>query len=492
MKKLKLVAVTSCPTGIAHTYMAAESLEQAAEAAGHEMRVETQGAAGAERLSDAEIAEADAVIFAADVEVREKERFAGKPTIRGGVKRGINDAAGMVAEAVAAAENAPAAGAAPAAVSAPATPQKAPGFGTQLRQWLMTGVSYMIPFVAAGGILIALAFMIGGAQIAAIVDGGVYEGVEYAGITDLSAILAEAGIAGVMFKIGATAFSMLVAVLAGYIAYAMADRVGLAAGIVGGLLAVAIGAGFLGGLVAGLLAGAIVMWLKKIKAPRGLDSLMPILVIPLLSVFAIGFLMLVVIGGPIAAVQTGLTDWLQGLTGANALALGALLGAMMGFDLGGPVNKVAYLFGTGALVSDNLTVMAAVMAAGMVPPLGLALATVVRKKLFSDAERQAGKAAWVLGASFITEGAIPFAAADPFRVIASTIAGGATAGALSMAFGSTLRAPHGGIWVIGLIGNPLGYLIAIIVGSLVTCAVVIGLKQLTRTATVPQPTPVAA
>lgn len=477
---MKLVAVTSCPTGIAHTYMAAEALEQAAKNAGHELVVETQGAAGAEPLSPQQIADAEAVVFAADIEVRGRERFAGKPVVTGSVKRGINDPAGLVREAVAAAV-----GAGPSApvTVAPAGPAHTPGFGSRLRQWLMTGVSYMIPFVAAGGILIALSFVIGGAEIAAVVGGGDYQGVTYPGITDLSQLWDQAGLAGIMFKLGSTAFEMLVPILAGFIAFGMADRMGIAPGVVGGLIAVAIGAGFLGGLVAGLLAGAATMALKQIKVPRGVAGIMPVVVIPLLSVFAVGILMIVVVGQPIATVQSGLTEWLGGLSGVNAILLGALLGAMMGFDLGGPVNKVAYLFGTGALVSDNLTVMAAVMVAGMVPPLGLALATVLRRKLFSQAERQAGEAGWLLGLSFITEGAIPFAAADLFRVIPATVAGGATAGALSMAFGSTLRAPHGGIWVIGLVGNPLGYLVALVVGSLVTTGVVIVAKHIGHPAT---------
>lgn len=410
---MKLIAVTSCPTGIAHTYMAAEALERAAEKAGHELVAETQGAAGAEPLTAAQIAEAGAVVFAADVEVRDRDRFAGKPSITGSVKRAINDAPTMIEEAVAAAQASPAAPAAPAARTQAPAPSL--GFGSRLRQWLMTGVSYMIPFVAAGGILIALSFLIGGAEIAAIVNGGSYGGVEHEGISDLSQLWSQAGLAGVMFKLGATAFEMLVPILAGFIAFGMADRMGIAPGVVGGLIASAIGAGFLGGLVAGLLAGAVVMGLKRIKVPRGVAGIMPVVVIPLLSVFVVGFLMIVVLGGPIADVQSALTDWLASLSGTNAILLGALLGAMMGFDLGGPVNKVAYLFGTGALVSDNLTVMAAVMAAGMVPPIGLALATVIRRKLFSQAERQAGEAAWLLGASFITEGAIPFAAADPLR-----------------------------------------------------------------------------
>jgi len=474
---MKLVAVTSCPTGIAHTYMAAEALEQAAKDAGHDIHVETQGAAGAEALDPALIAAADAVIFAADVDVRDKDRFAGKPLVSGPVKRGINHAAEMVAEAVEQAQAAPAspASAAPAPVAGPKL-----GPGAKLRLWLMTGVSYMLPFVAAGGILIALAFVIGGAEIATKVNGGAFEGVTYEAITDPTQILNQTGIAGLMFYIGGLAFSMLVPILAGFIAFGMADRMGIAPGVVGGLIAVAVGAGFLGGLVAGLLAGAIVMALKLIKANQAFQGIMRIVVIPLVSVFAVGLVMLVVVGKPIAEAQAWLTDWLAGLSGVNAILLGLILGAMMGFDLGGPVNKVAYLFGVGALASGDFTVMAAVMAAGMVPPLGLALATVVRGKLFTQAERQSGKAAWLLGASFITEGAIPFAAADPLRVVPSTVVGGAVAGAVSMAVEATLRAPHGGIWVIGLIGNPGGFIVALLAGTAATCLCAVALKSAFR------------
>jgi fructose PTS system EIIBC or EIIC component len=484
---MRIVAVTSCPTGIAHTYMAAEALEQAARSAGHEIKVETQGAAGAEALPPADVAAADAVVFAADVEVRDRERFAGKPLVQASVKRAINDAPSLIAEAEAAARSAPAAPAAPApaagAVQAPATKvDQQAGFGTRLRQWLMTGVSYMIPFVAAGGILIALAFLLGGPEVANKVNGGTFEGVEYPGVTDLSKLVVQAGYAGLLFKIGVTAFSMLVPILAGFIAYAMADRPGIVPGIVAGLLANEIGAGFLGGLVGGLLAGAIVIAIKRVKVPRGVAGVMPVVVIPLVSTLVVGALMLVVIGQPIAAATDGLTNWLDGLSGTNAVMLGILLGLMMAFDMGGPVNKVAYAFGLASLASGNLKVMAAVMAAGMTPPLGLALATVVRKRLFTPAERQAGEAAWLLGASFITEGAIPFAAGDPVRVIPSLMVGSAVTGALSMAFGNTSRAPHGGIWVIGLIGRPLLYLVALLAGTLVTAACVIVTKSIGRTA----------
>ncbi len=465
---MKLIAITSCPTGIAHTYMAAEALEEAAKAAGHEIVVETQGSAGSEDFPAGAVEAADVVIIAADVDVKGRERFTNMPQVNIGVKKAIDDPAGVVAEAERAARDyvpgtAPAGGG-----GAPVTPAAAGAGGSggggvaTVRGWLMTGVSYMIPFVAAGGLLIALAFLVGGYQV-----------------TDLSAY-EDSGLAALLFTIGGTAFQMLVPILAGFIAYAMADRPGLTPGIVGGLIASEIGAGFLGGLAAGLIAGGIVMAIKKVPIPKFMRSLMPVVVIPLVATSLVGFLMIVVVGKPIAAAQGAMESWLGGLSGANAIFLGLLLGLMMGFDLGGPVNKVAYTFGIAALTSDNYTVMAAVMAAGMTPPLGLALATAVRKRLFTASEQENGKAAWVLGASFISEGAIPFAAADPLRVIPATMAGSAVTGALSMLFGSTLRAPHGGLWVIGLIGKPLQYLLAIAVGTAVTAAIVIVTKSLSR------------
>jgi PTS system fructose-specific IIC component len=485
---MNIVAVTSCPTGIAHTYMAAEALEQAAKDAGHTIKVETQGAAGATPLTPEEIAAADVVIFAADVGVRDRERFEAKPIVQVPVKRAINDGAGLVREAEERAAATPAAPTHGAAVAGPGSRGPATkvdyqaGFGTRLRQWLMTGVSYMIPFVAAGGILIAIAFLLGGAEIASKVNGGTFHGVHYAGVTDFSKLLGKTGYAGVLFKIGSTAFSMLVPILSGFIAYAMADRLGLVPGVVAGLLANAVGAGFLGGLIGGLLAGAVVLLVVKVKVPRSFAGVMPVVVIPLVSTLIVGFLMIVAIGQPIASATSSLTDWLNGLNGSNALALGALLGLMMAFDMGGPVNKVAYTFGLAGLASGNTKVIAAVIAAGMVPPIALALATVVRPKLWTKPERDAGEAAWLLGASFITEGAIPFAAADPLRVIPSMMVGGAVTGALSMGFGATSPAPHGGLWVIGLIGKPALWLIAIVAGTLVGAAAVLVAKSIGRPA----------
>ncbi|WP_329128372.1 fructose-specific PTS transporter subunit EIIC [Streptomyces caniferus] len=466
----RIVAITSCPTGIAHTYMAAESLEKAGQAAGVEVFVETQGSAGFKRLDPQLVADADGVIFAHDVEVREKERFAGKPTVDVGVKAGINRPAALISEVRQKAERGEVAAPARAAAPMDKDADTGDGFATRLRKWLMTGVSYMVPFVAAGGLLIALAFAIGGYTIN-----------KAPSVADHFLWTESTSWAALLFQIGSVAFGFLVPVLAGFIAYGMADRPGLVPGFVGGAIALTINAGFLGGLIAGLLAGAVVMAIQRVTIPPVLRGIMPVVVIPLISSAIVGFLMFLVIGKPIAALQKGLTDWLSGLTGANAIILGVILGLMMCFDLGGPLNKVAYAFAVGGLANPNegsLKVMAAVMAAGMVPPLAMALATTVRGRLFTKAERENGKAAWVLGASFITEGAIPFAAADPLRVIPAAMAGGAVTGALSMAFGCTLRAPHGGIFVVPLIGQPFVYLLAIAAGTGVSAGLVILLKGL--------------
>ncbi|GAA4078864.1 fructose-specific PTS transporter subunit EIIC [Streptomyces shaanxiensis] len=484
-RPFRIVAVTSCPTGIAHTYMAAESLENAGREAGVELVVETQGSAGFTRLDPSVIAAADGVIFAHDVSVREKDRFAGKPTVDVGVKAGINRPAELIAEVRAKAERGEVTAAARPGGGTPVERAGEPGegYGTKLRKWLMSGVSYMVPFVAAGGLLIALGFAIGGYQINEAKS--VTEHFDWGQIDSWGALL---------FQIGAAAFGFLVPVLAGYIAYGMADRPGLVPGFVGGAISVTIGAGFLGGLVAGLIAGGVVLGIQRIDIPPVMRGIMPVVVIPLVGSAVVGFLMFVVIGKPISEAQKGLTDWLNSLSGTNAILLGVLLGLMMCFDLGGPVNKVAYTFATAgisvAAPSDSaMKIMAAVMAAGMVPPLGMALATIVRKKLFTTAERENGKAAVVLGASFISEGAIPFAAADPLRVIPASMAGGAVTGALTMAFGSTLRAPHGGIWVTFLIGKPFLYLLAIAAGTAVTAGLVIVLKGMRKTA--PDGTPAA-
>ncbi|MEX5294451.1 fructose-specific PTS transporter subunit EIIC [Kocuria sp. CPCC 205268] len=477
----KIVAVTACPTGIAHTYMAADGLTYAAEEMGVDLQVETQGSAGFTKLDPATIAAADAVIFATDVDVRDRSRFAGKPYVASPVKRGIDEPKVMIEEALANAGNPNAKrvqGTAGAADEAESSGGRE-GWGTRIRKAVMTGVSYMIPFVAAGGLLIALGFMIAGADIANVAD-------DILGTSTLWN-LGDASVAqylgAVLFKMGALAIGLLVPALAGYIAYGLADRPGIAPGFAAGLVANFMGAGFLGGIVGGLLAGLAAYWLAQPRLPRWLGSLMPVVIIPLLATLFSSGLLLLVLGGPIATFMAWLTEWLNGMTGASALALGAILGLMMGADLGGPINKVAYTFaaaGLGAATAVNTApqeIMAAVIAAGMVPPLGLALASLVAKRYFTVAEQENGKAAWLLGASFISEGAIPFAAADPLRVLPSTMVGGAVAGAISLSAGALSPAPHGGVWILPLIGNPLMFLLAVVVGTVVTAAVVVALKH---------------
>ncbi|MBO3129302.1 PTS fructose transporter subunit IIC [Dermatophilus congolensis] len=506
---MKFVGVTSCPTGIAHTYMAAEALEQAAKAAGHTMIVETQGSAGSEPLTADQIAEADAVIFAHDLEVKDIARFAGKPTIDVGVKKGISDAEALIAAAVAKAEKATTAAPAPAAqefstgqTTAPSAEPDRVGAGTKIRQWLMTGVSHMIPFVAAGGILIALGFMLAqvfGGQTGAI---DVTKNFALENKPDAINLMADFNPANgmhwaaLLFLIGAASFGLLVPILSGYIAYGIADRPGLVPGIVGGSIAVTLGAGFIGGIITGFIGGFIARWISSWKVHKGVRGVMPVVVIPLLSTLITAAAMILVLGRPIKALMDGLTGALNGMTGSSAILLGAILGLMMGFDLGGPVNKAAYTFATTGLAAagtnmqaPQLVIMAATMAAGMVAPLGLALATSIRPRLFTEPERENGRAAWLLGFSFISEGAIPFAAADPIRVIASSMAGSAVTGALVMAFGCTLRAPHGGVWVTPLIDNALMFVLAVVVGMIVTGALVVLLKSHAARPTVSAATP---
>ena len=495
---LNLVGVTSCPTGIAHTYMAAEGLEAAAKAAGHTMKVETQGSAGSKPLTAAEIAAADAVIFAHDLPVKDAGRFAGKPTVDVGVKKGISEAPALVAQAAALAAEwradpsrataAAAGGAASGGGSLVSKVDEGAGLGTRVRQWLMTGVSYMIPFVAAGGILIALSFMLSQVSLG---EEGPIEIVKYnLTSTDQYNIAQNFSVgsltawAALLYVIGAASFGFLVPILSGFIAFAIADRPGLVPGIVGGSVAATMGAGFLGGLVTGVLGGLVARWVSNWKVAKGVRGVMPVVVIPLLSSFITIGLFITVLGRPIKALTDALNTWLTGMSGASAIILGVILGAMMGFDLGGPVNKVAYAFATTGLAAagastdaPQLQIMAAVMAAGMVAPLAMALATTLRPKLFSEPERENGKAAWLLGASFISEGAIPFAAVDPFRVIASSVVGSAITGALAMAFGTTLRAPHGGIWVLPLIGKFLLFVVALVVGVAVMTSIVVALKS---------------
>lgn len=444
----KLVAVTSCPTGIAHTYMAAEALESTAKEMGYVIKVETQGSAGAEnKLTDQEIAEAHAVIIASTTNVS-KERFQGKTVIEVGINEALKNTKSLIQRAV---DSEPRQTYVKTQIS---TKKERTGF----YKHLMTGVSNMIPLVVAGGLLIAISFAFG------------FDAFETDKFRGVPKALMDIG--------GGAAFALMIPILAGFIAFSIADRPGLAPGLVGGLLASNLGAGFLGGIIAGFLAGYIVEFLKAMfkGLPKWAEGLKPVLIYPLLSVSAVGFLMIYVVGEPVSFAMSSLESWLQGLQGGNAAVLGAVLGLMMAFDMGGPVNKAAYAFGVGLLASGVTAPMAAIMAAGMTPPLGLALATVVYKNKFDTEEKEAGKAAWVLGISFITEGAIPFAAADPLRVIPSLMAGSAVAGSLSMIFGSTLRAPHGGIFVVPFIEKPIMYLVALMAGTVVT-AVMLGILK---------------
>ena len=483
-----LVAITACPTGIAHTYMAADALAAAAKEAGVELTVETQGSSGSTPLPAETIANADAVIFATDVGVKDKGRFAGKPVVASGVKRAINEPAKMVAEAVAAADNPNAAtvegsGADAGTAGAPAGKV---GWGTRTRQILLTGVSYMIPFVAAGGLLIALGFLFGGYEIA---DTGNDIALNNS-LTDLPPGGFLQYLGAVLFALGGLAFGFLVPALAGYISFAIADRPGIAPGFTAGALAVFIGGGFIGGIVGGVIAGFAALWISNLKVPQWFRGLMPVVIVPLFASLAVGLIMFFFVGRPLAWVNTSLTDWLNGLSGTSAIFLGIILGLMMCFDLGGPVNKAAYAFATAGLAASttaSFEIMAAVMSAGMVPPLAMALATVLRPKLFSEPERENGRAAWLLGASFISEGAIPFAAADPLRVIPSMMIGGAVTGGLSMAFGATSRAPHGGIFVLFAIENKIGFVIAILAGMAAAAASVIVAKQFIKPADKSEP-----
>lgn len=487
-----IVGVTACPTGIAHTYMAADALVAAAERAGAEMHVETQGSSQVEPLDPALIARADAVVFAVDVDVRDRGRFAGKPLVSGPVKRGVDEPDKMIAEALRASED-PNAARVQGGATATETTKTNEHFGQALKRWLLTGVSYMIPFVAGGGLLIALGFLLAGYGIA-LQHGD--SGQNNAVFTLTNYTLLNLPPQGLGYYLGAAAFQIggislgfLVAALAGYIAYAMADRPGIAPGFVAGSIAVFMNAGFLGGLIGGLIAGAAAYWIGRIPTWRWLRGLMPVVIIPLFASIIASGLMLLVLGGPIAWLMTQLTEFLNSLSGASAVLLGIILGLMMAFDLGGPVNKVAYAFavaGLGAGTATNVVpfeIMAAVMAAGMVPPLALALAsTVLYRNGFTKPERENGKAAWLLGASFISEGAIPFAAADPLRVIPASMVGAAVTGAISMAAGVTSRAPHGGIFVFFAIGDVAMFIVAILAGTVVSALVLVGLKKWVRRA----------
>lgn len=488
--RTRLVAVTACPTGIAHTYMAADALAQTAAAREDvELHVETQGSSSTEALAPDLIRDADAVIFATDVGVRDRERFAGKPVIESSVKRAINEPSVMLDEAVAASRN-PEARRVSGTASASTEKQTELSWPRRIQQAVMTGVSYMIPFVAAGGLLLALGFLVGGYDMAngwqaialqhsltnlpgneVLVDGA-------AVAFDRSGLALYLG--AVLFATGQMAMGFIVAALSGYTAYALAGRPGIAPGFVGGAISVLIGAGFIGGLVTGILAGLVAWWIASWKVPRILSSLMPVVIIPLLTSLIVGLTMFLLLGRPLEGIMTGLTDWLSSMSGSSAVVLGIILGLMMCFDLGGPVNKAAYLFATAGLSTGDeasMQIMAAVMAAGMVPPIALSVATILRRSLFTPAEQENGKSAWLLGLSFISEGAIPFAAADPFRVIPSMMVGGAVTGATAMALGVGSRAPHGGVFVLFAIDPWWGFLLAILAGTVVSAATVIALKQ---------------
>lgn len=477
----KLVAVTACPTGIAHTYMAADALKYAAEELGYDLKVETQGSSGNETLSQADIDAADAVIFAVSVNVRDRNRFAGKPFVEFPVKRGIDEPKEMIAEALAEAENPNGARVAASASTSDDSAGASEGaWGSRIYKAVMTGISYMIPFVAAGGILVALGFVFEAITMPNLGDVDTKAILGSVTLFNLGDVHWTLYLGAVLQTIGGFGLSLMVPALAAYIAYGLAQRPGIAPGFIAGSVALAVNSGFLGGIVGGILAGLIAYALGTLKLPRWLGSMMPVVVTPLVTALVTGLVMYLLLGAPLAWVMTTLQDWLTSMSGGSALVLGLILGAMMASDLGGPINKAAYLFATAGLSSGaavNQEIMAAVIISGMVPPLAMALATTLRPKLFNENERENGKAAWLLGASFISEGAIPFASADPARVIPSTIVGGALAGAISMSAHVASPAPHGGIWIIGLAQNPLMFFVAVLAGTVVSALVYVVLKS---------------
>lgn len=462
-----IVAVTACPTGIAHTYMAAEAIEKKAKELGYQVKVETRGSGGAKNvLTDDEIAKAAGVIVACDTNVP-TDRFDGKKVIECQVSDGINKAEELVKRiAVGDAPVFKASGKKEASHSSVGGKESV---GHQIYKHLMNGVSHMLPFVVGGGILIAIAFLIDGFSV------------------DLNSLPADQRAnfgtitqAAALFKgIGGTAFGFMLPILAGFIAMSIADRPGLAVGFVGGSIAANGTSGFLGALVAGFVAGYIVLLLKKVfsKLPESLDGMKPVLLYPLLGIFLVGVIMQFVVEPPIGALNAAINNGLNGLNGASAVVLGVLLGGMMSVDMGGPVNKAAYVFGTASIAAGNYNIMAAVMIGGMVPPIAIALATIFFKNKFTAEERKAGPTNFIMGLSFITEGAIPFAASDPLHVLPACVVGSAVAGGLSMAFGCTLMAPHGGIFVVPTIGNPLMYLVALVIGSFIACGLLGLLKK---------------
>ena len=462
-----IVAVTACPTGIAHTYMAAEAIEKKAKELGYQVKVETRGSGGAKNvLTDDEIAKAAGVIVACDTNVP-TDRFDGKKVIECQVSDGINKAEELIKRI--AAGDAPVFKASGKKEASHSSVGGKESIGHQIYKHLMNGVSHMLPFVVGGGILIAIAFLIDGFSV------------------DLNSLPADQRAnfgtitqAAAMFKgIGGTAFGFMLPILAGFIAMSIADRPGLAVGFVGGSIAANGTSGFLGALVAGFVAGYIVLLLKKVfsKLPESLDGMKPVLLYPLLGIFLVGVIMQFVVEPPIGALNTAINNGLNGLNGASAVVLGVLLGGMMSVDMGGPVNKAAYVFGTASIAAGNYNIMAAVMIGGMVPPIAIALATIFFKNKFTAEERKAGPTNFIMGLSFITEGAIPFAASDPLHVLPACVVGSAVAGGLSMAFGCTLMAPHGGIFVVPTIGNPLMYLVALVIGSFIACGLLGLLKN---------------
>lgn len=462
-----IVAVTACPTGIAHTYMAAEAIEKKAKELGYQVKVETRGSGGAKNvLTDDEIAKAAGVIVACDTNVP-TDRFDGKKVIECQVSDGINKAEELIKRI--ASGDAPVFKASGKKEASHSSVGGKESVGHQIYKHLMNGVSHMLPFVVGGGILIAIAFLIDGFSV------------------DLNSLPADQRAnfgtitqAAAMFKgIGGTAFGFMLPILAGFIAMSIADRPGLAVGFVGGSIAANGTSGFLGALVAGFVAGYIVLLLKKVfsKLPESLDGMKPVLLYPLLGIFLVGVIMQFVVEPPIGALNTAINNGLNGLNGASAVVLGVLLGGMMSVDMGGPVNKAAYVFGTASIAAGNYNIMAAVMIGGMVPPLAIALATIFFKNKFTAEERKAGPTNFIMGLSFITEGAIPFAASDPLHVLPACVVGSAVAGGLSMAFGCTLMAPHGGIFVVPTIGNPLMYLVALVIGSFIACGLLGLLKK---------------
>lgn len=462
-----IVAVTACPTGIAHTYMAAEAIEKKAKELGYQVKVETRGSGGAKNvLTDDEIAKATGVIVACDTNVP-TDRFDGKKVIECQVSDGINKAEELIKRI--ASGDAPVFKASGKKEASHSSVGGKESVGHQIYKHLMNGVSHMLPFVVGGGILIAIAFLIDGFSV------------------DLNSLPADQRAnfgtitqAAALFKgIGGTAFGFMLPILAGFIAMSIADRPGLAVGFVGGSIAANGTSGFLGALVAGFVAGYIVLLLKKVfsKLPESLDGMKPVLLYPLLGIFLVGVIMQFVVEPPIGALNTAINNGLNGLNGASAVVLGVLLGGMMSVDMGGPVNKAAYVFGTASIAAGNYNIMAAVMIGGMVPPIAIALATIFFKNKFTAEERKAGPTNFIMGLSFITEGAIPFAASDPLHVLPACVVGSAVAGGLSMAFGCTLMAPHGGIFVVPTIGNPLMYLVALVIGSFIACGLLGLLKK---------------